>query len=739
MDEAVRIAFEAGLPYAGLRDFRPDADLFTAVAPAWARRERAVPLAVADGRLTLATSRPDVDLSGLDGQYAFVDLVIAPATEIDAALAALPADPAPAPAADPAPAPAADPPPEPAATAPPRRAPVTDPSSPERLGDLLVAHGVTTDAAIAEALDEQAQTGGLLGDVLLAREAVVEERLRTVLAEQLGLPVVDLAGYEPDADALALVPELLQRRLRCVPLAVDEAAVYVAVADPLDAEQLATLRDAAGGLDPRCFLAAREPVDDLLQALHAEDWAARVRAGVGARFPEESCAQPVRRAIVVTLSLGLLAAVAGLTLAPTTTAIVLVALAAAVLVLPALLALLVAAAGLRRTHAPDAAAPSRPPAGLPLTTLLLPLGGGGPGAVARAAATLAALDHPRARLEVLLLCPAHDLPGLRAARELTRRRPHRLVTVPADVPPTRAAMLTYGLLLARGARVAVLDPGDVPAPGLLRAAGDALHAGGRRGAAAQAAVAAPTGGGLAGAWIAARCAAWHELLAPGLARLGLPVPLASTGVVLDRDVLDEVAAWDPACSAEGVDLGLRLHKSGFRATTVDVAVVATAQPAWLQAHARWWRGALRAWLVQLRHPWRATRRMGLPSTAATTAIGLAAVVAPIAWLPVLALAGLGALQAVGAVPGDLLPETLVRLAGAQVLVVSAVLVLVGVVGGLRRRSAAAARGALLAPVGFTLAALGSWLGVAGLIAGLGRRPARAPDPVGALDPSGVTP
>jgi hypothetical protein len=694
MDEAVRIAFEAGLPFTGLRDFRPDERLWRCVAPEWALRERVVPLVVVGGRLKLAAARPDPDLAPLAGAYAGVDVVIAPAAEIDAALADVRPN-----GHDNAQA----------------RAPVTDPAEPSRLGDLLVAHGATTDALVAEALDEQERTGGLIGDVLLARDAVAEERLLHVLADQLGLPVVDLAGYEPDPEALALVDEALQRRLRCVPLAVDDAAVYVAVADPLDEAQLELLRAGTGGHEPRCFLASRGGVDDLLQGLHAERWAAMTRGAVRDRFPEESCAAPTPPALVAAAVLLVTAATAGLIVAPATAGTVLVALAALATAVPALLALPVAALGRRGAHPGRTA---RAADQLPLTTLLLPLGGG-PGASVRAAATLASLDHPGARLEVLLLCPAQDLAGVRAARELTRRRPHRLVVVPADVPATRGALLDYGALLARGDHLAVLDPGDVPAPTLLAAAGEALALGGRRTVAAQAALVPPAGPGLAAAWLAAECAAWHDLLAPGLARLGLPLPLASTGVVLRRDAFAEVAGWDPACRAEGVDLGLRLHKSGFRATTVDAAVGVSgtgAPRAWLRSHARWWQGALAAWLVQLRHPLRSARRMGVGGALATALLGLAAVAAPLVWTPLVVLTVLGALQGTG-VTADLLPAAVARLAGAEVVVVCVVLVGLGVAGALRRRSGAAARAALLGPVAFTVVALGAWMGVAGLIAG----------------------
>jgi len=86
MDEGVRIAFEAGLPFTGLRDFRPDERLWRGVAPDWALRERVVPLVVVGDRLKLAAARPDADLSAIQDAYAGVDLVIAPADEIDAAL-----------------------------------------------------------------------------------------------------------------------------------------------------------------------------------------------------------------------------------------------------------------------------------------------------------------------------------------------------------------------------------------------------------------------------------------------------------------------------------------------------------------------------------------------------------------------------------------------------------------------------------------------------------------------------
>ncbi|MBI5104029.1 MAG: hypothetical protein HZB46_03405, partial [Solirubrobacterales bacterium] len=301
MDDAVRIAFEAGLPFTGLRGFRPDARLLATpgLPPG------VVPLGVRDGRLVLAAPTPDVDLSGLRRP---ASLVIAPAREVSAALAV----------------------------------PVTDPSAPRRLGDLLVARGAADDAAVAGALAEQARTGGRLGDVLLARGAVGEQELVAALAEQLGLPVVDLDGYEADAHAVAALPEAEQRALRCVPLAADDEALYLAVAEPPDERGMARLR-AASGLEPRCFLAPRRAVDALLQRVHSAAWAAEARDGLRRRFPAQSSHRLLTGGQAVALSLLLGAVLAALAVAPRTASVVLLAVAAAI-TLPALAAAAVVAA-----------------------------------------------------------------------------------------------------------------------------------------------------------------------------------------------------------------------------------------------------------------------------------------------------------------------------------------------------------------------------------------------------------
>src|SRR5580692_9480572 len=60
-----------------------------------------------------------------------------------------------------------------------------------RLGELLVARGLVSEAQLADALAMQALSGGLLGQLLIRMGALSEIDLNKLLSEQLGLKVLD--------------------------------------------------------------------------------------------------------------------------------------------------------------------------------------------------------------------------------------------------------------------------------------------------------------------------------------------------------------------------------------------------------------------------------------------------------------------------------------------------------------------------------------------------------------------
>jgi hypothetical protein len=88
VDDAVRVALESGLPYSGLRGFVVDPRMWHYVPHRTARALQVVPVTIIGDRLQLASAVPSPDLGPVLRHFPAlaVDIVIAPATEIDRVL-----------------------------------------------------------------------------------------------------------------------------------------------------------------------------------------------------------------------------------------------------------------------------------------------------------------------------------------------------------------------------------------------------------------------------------------------------------------------------------------------------------------------------------------------------------------------------------------------------------------------------------------------------------------------------
>ncbi len=102
-----------------------------------------------------------------------------------------------------------------------------------RLGDLLQQHGLVNDEEIQIALAAQKESGQKLGHQLVELGFVHERALAEVLAEQLGLEVVDLRHAELDVELVGQLPEAAARELHAIPIRQEGARIEVAVGDPL--------------------------------------------------------------------------------------------------------------------------------------------------------------------------------------------------------------------------------------------------------------------------------------------------------------------------------------------------------------------------------------------------------------------------------------------------------------------------------------------------------------------------
>jgi type IV pilus assembly protein PilB len=109
---------------------------------------------------------------------------------------------------------------------------------PKPLGERLVEAGVVTPQQLAFALKEQARTGQLLGEIIVAHNFASEAAIGAALSGQSGEAYDDLSTLAPDPGALGLLPEAFVRTRQVLPLWADGGTIRVAMVDTFDVETI---------------------------------------------------------------------------------------------------------------------------------------------------------------------------------------------------------------------------------------------------------------------------------------------------------------------------------------------------------------------------------------------------------------------------------------------------------------------------------------------------------------------
>ncbi len=113
-----------------------------------------------------------------------------------------------------------------------------------RLGNLLVGHGVISEAQLARGVTRHKETGQLLGEALVELGFVTHDDIAHMLAEQLGIPFRELGDdFRLQKEEVALVPESVARRYTLVAVKNGEnLSLTLVMKDPLDVEAIDTVR-----------------------------------------------------------------------------------------------------------------------------------------------------------------------------------------------------------------------------------------------------------------------------------------------------------------------------------------------------------------------------------------------------------------------------------------------------------------------------------------------------------------
>jgi general secretion pathway protein E len=135
-------------------------------------------------------------------------------------------------------------------------------AGPRDIGEILLRTTALTEEQLEAARDALRDSGGRLGDLLVARGHVSADQLLGALAEQLDLPVrAQIHHGDVDESLIERLPIAFAKDHRMLPLARAEGgAVRVAVTDPLDTASLDDLRLLFDGADIVLELATQRTI-----------------------------------------------------------------------------------------------------------------------------------------------------------------------------------------------------------------------------------------------------------------------------------------------------------------------------------------------------------------------------------------------------------------------------------------------------------------------------------------------
>ena len=129
-----------------------------------------------------------------------------------------------------------------------------------RIGEILIKHGVISEAQLYEALEVQKTKKKMLGSILIEKGFISEEDLLQVLSREYLLTFVDLNKEVIDEAIVKNLPIEVLKKYHIFPLRIEDGHLLVATSDPLDIlspQELGRL----SGYSTKPVIATRKQID----------------------------------------------------------------------------------------------------------------------------------------------------------------------------------------------------------------------------------------------------------------------------------------------------------------------------------------------------------------------------------------------------------------------------------------------------------------------------------------------
>ncbi len=251
---------------------------------------------------------------------------------------------------------------------------------------------------------------------------------------------------------------------------------------------------------------------------------------------------------------------------------------------------------------------------LPIYSVLVPMYLE-PESLAEIVKSLDKMDYPADKKDVQFLLEEDDEETLKEAERVSMPQGFSVTVVPESHPRTKPKACNFGLELAKGEYLVVYDAEDRPEPDQLKKAVQAFRQVAENVVCLQSKLNFYNPRqNLLTRWFTAEYSAWFDLSLPGLSAIGAVMPLGGTSNHFVTSVLKEMMGWDAYNVTEDCDLGVRIHRMGYRTRMLDSSTweeACSSFPYWIKQRTRWLKGYIQTYLVHMRHPVLLLRELGV--------------------------------------------------------------------------------------------------------------------------------
>ncbi|MBE9537154.1 MAG: Flp pilus assembly complex ATPase component TadA [Proteobacteria bacterium] len=116
----------------------------------------------------------------------------------------------------------------------------------KKFGEIVVEAGLITPEQFKRVLAEKKKSKKRLGELIVAMDIASEAEIAQALSSQLGYPFVELTKEKVSPEAVAVIDEAMARQDLAFPYAIDDDSVFLAMADPLSFSTIDDIRFRTG-------------------------------------------------------------------------------------------------------------------------------------------------------------------------------------------------------------------------------------------------------------------------------------------------------------------------------------------------------------------------------------------------------------------------------------------------------------------------------------------------------------